>query len=276
VSELSPEEKRLRLGFAPREGTPHVALREKLARAKIRPPRALAAAAAVNPFPPAFDWRDAPAAGPAGAAGNFITDVKDQQGCGACVAFAVVAAIEALVRIAASNSGKAVDLSEAHLFYVHGRNAGRVCGGGWNPEGALDACRDVGVADEACYPYVAGDQVGTDFLCPDWQARVTRITGWHLMTSGTDMKAWIANRGPLVTGMTIFEDFFDYGGGVYQHVAGGRVDGHNVCVVGYDDNAGYWVCKNSFGGGWGEDGFFRIPYHHCGIDAIMWAAEGIV
>src|SRR5206468_3305820 len=45
---------------------------------------------------------------------------------------------------------------------------------------------------------------------------------------------------------------------------------HCVSVVGYDDVAGCWICKNSWGPGWGDRGFFRIAYGEVGIDASMW------
>lgn len=52
---------------------------------------------------------------------------------------------------------------------------------------------------------------------------------------------------------------------------------HCVAVVGYDDEDGCWICKNSWGTGWGEEdggkrGWFRIKYGECGIDNAfgMW------
>jgi C1A family cysteine protease len=268
LSDLSREEKALRLGFTPPPRTPSLARRVRAAARVRRAPRALAAAEALSLAPSSHDWRDVGGA-------DFVTPVKEQLDCGACTAFAVCAAIESLVRIASGDPALDLDLSEAHLFYVHGRAAGSICRGGWSPDEALDACVHPGVADEACYPYLPGDQDGMTLVCSDWASRVVRITGWHLMTSPADMKSWLSTRGPMIAGMSVFDDFFDYGSGVYQHVSGGLVDGHVVCVVGYDDAAGCWICKNSFGTAWGEAGFFRIAYGQCGIDAIMWAVEGV-
>jgi hypothetical protein len=35
---------------------------------------------------------------------------------------------------------------------------------------------------------------------------------------------------------------------------------HYVSIVGYDDDAGRFLAENSWGAGWGDDGFFGIPY----------------
>ena len=47
-----------------------------------------------------------------------------------------------------------------------------------------------------------------------------------------------------------------------------------VEVIGYDDGTGSWICKNSWGTGWGEGGFFEIAYGQCNIDAAMWVVYG--
>jgi hypothetical protein len=43
---------------------------------------------------------------------------------------------------------------------------------------------------------------------------------------------------------------------------------------GYDDDRGAWLCKNSWGTGWGEGGYFWIAYGECGIDWAMWVIDG--
>jgi len=89
---------------------------------------------------------------------SFITPIKDQGSCGSCVAFGVCAAMEGTLRMQEYDSNLAIDLSEAHLFYCHGRAQGRNCSNGWIPDEALQTCQDTGIVDEACYPYTAGDQ----------------------------------------------------------------------------------------------------------------------
>lgn len=69
---------------------------------------------------------------------------------------------------------------------------------------------------------------------------------------------------------------FAYHSGVYHHVSGTSVGGHCVCCVGYDDHDKFWICKNSWGPSWGDGGFFKIGYGEVGIDAQMWAVEGVI
>jgi C1A family cysteine protease len=82
----------------------------------------------------------------------------------------------------------------------------------------------------------------------------------------------LANNGPQISGMAVYTDFFNYHRGVYKHVTGSLAGYHCINVIGYDDNEGCWICKNSWGTGWGEGGFFYIAYGECGIDNAfgMW------
>jgi len=200
--------------------------------------------------PPSVDWR--------AKSGNWVTAIRDQHECSACVSFATLAAIEARVNIACNDTTIDLDLSEAHLFYC---GCGNCCGGGWTFEPALDFCKNNGVGLDVNFPFTPNNQP-----CRQGVAPAVKITNWTRVFSIADRKNIIATKGPMVGGMKVFQDFYAYTGGVYRHVSGLQVGLHAICIIGYDDAAQCWICKNSWNTTWGDDGFFRIGYGECGID----------
>jgi C1A family cysteine protease len=131
----------------------------------------------------------------------------------------------------------------------------------------MNALKDKGVTDEAHYPYTAGDQ-NCSGLVSGWENYVRKIKDYSSLTNNpAAMKEFIANYGPIEACLYVYDDFFSYTGGVYRHVTGDLAGGHCVCIVGYDDNGGYWIAKNSWGTGWGESGFFYIAYGECYIES---------
>ena len=200
--------------------------------------------------PAAVDWRS--------NSGNWITSVKDQQSCGSCVSFAVLATLEARLNIVCNDQALDPDLSEAHLFYC---GCGNCCPSGWNFAPALDFVKNNGVGLDSSFPYTPGNQP-----CKAGVVPAVKITNWISVFSITDRKNILATKGPMVAGMEVFQDFYSYTSGVYKHVSGVSVGYHAISVVGYDDAQGCWICKNSWNSSWGEGGFFRIGYGECGID----------
>ncbi|MBL8895776.1 MAG: hypothetical protein JNJ53_14330 [Rhizobiales bacterium] len=260
LTALSRDQRALYLGYVPGPGEASLEQAEQTAKANLAAAKAPAAGA-----PAAFDLRDV-------GGKNYITPIKNQASCGSCVAFGSVSTVEGTVRFKRDQPDLAIDLSEAHLFYCHARNQGRRCNNGWWVPPALDAIKSIGVSDEACYPYTAGDQACSN-LCTDWQNRVFKITAWTEIASPAAMKEWLSSNGPLAACFSVYDDFFAYKSGVYRHVQGNLAGGHCVCCVGYDDAAQAWICKNSWDTGWGDKGFFKIAYGECGIDARMWGVE---
>jgi len=94
-------------------------------------------------------------------------------------------------------------------------------------------------------------------------------------TNPADIQAEIYAHGPMETAFDVYEDFFSYSSGIYQHVTGGYEGGHAVKTIGwgYDQATGlnYWIQANSWGAAWGEQGFFRIAQGQCGIDSTLYA-----
>lgn len=266
-----------RTGAVPPAGKPDLKAREQLStQAETTALQTLKGAPIINPvhlLPPAsLDWRNK-------SGQNYVTPIKDQGGCGSCVAFGTVAALESWIRIANSNANMQVDKSEAHLWFCYGPNmgAGACPAGGWWPDQSYTALQQ-GITDAACFPYTASPQPCR--LLPAWQETLTHTTGWHSLSSQQDMKSYLAFNGPLTACFTVYEDFYYYyTGGIYTYnpqTSGNVVGGHCICIVGYDDTQRCWIAKNSWGGGWGESGFFQISYGSCGIDSEMWAINALI
>jgi hypothetical protein len=255
---LSDSMKRLKLGAVPPGTT--MAAREELGR------RLAAAAAPTGAlFPAVHDWRSA-------SGQNYVTPIRDQGACGSCVAFGTSAAVEVTARVL-FGPGLDVDVSEAQLFYCAGAADGASCSTGWWPDHAFPAFERGGITDEGHYPYSGGDQKCG--VRAGWQDTATKVTAWHTIADAADIKIWLSTRGAVSACFSVYRDFYSYAGGVYRHTSGDLLGGHCVAIVGYDEPNKSWICKNSWGTGFGESGFFRIGYGECGIDAEVWAVDGV-
>lgn len=264
LTHLASDAQQRRLGFLPPiplQERERIALRHHETHALEMGPRK---------YPPTFDWRNTQGQ-------QYTTPVRDQGDCGSCVAFATVASLEAMVNIENHAPNLTVDLSEAQLFYCLGGSEGCSCDTGWTIASAFEALQKTGLVSETCFPYVAGNPSQPFPPCVlNWQQQSTvQIAAWHSIQSISGMKTWIAACGPLAVGFSVYEDFTSYASGVYHHVSGDLLGGHAVCIVGYDDTQRCWICKNSWGTSWGEQGFFRIAYGQCGIDAEAWAIQQV-
>lgn len=208
---------------------------------------------------------------------NYVTPIKNQKGCGSCVAFGTIATMESTLRMQHNDPDYPVDLSEAHLFFCLGNAVGfnASCQNGWWPHIALDRIQNNGIYGESWLNYdealSRADRCSGFDLNPKY---FVKITGYEEITGkSAQIKEWINSKGPVIACFIVYDDFYSYTSGIYRHVTGERHDGHCVTIVGYNDDEGYWICKNSWGLDWGEEGFFRIAYGECAIDS--WGNYGV-
>lgn len=226
-----------------------------------------AAATAADSFVQNVDWRN--------HNGNHVTAVKNQFSCGSCVSFCTVAVTESMASI---EKGQLFDLSEADQHYCSAHGAS--CSG-WNALSGFNEIKNRGVCNEASFPYATGfpnNDTGYYWLAshplspicrinPNRNESVIKVANVHnLGTNQTAVKNHLTNIGPVSCSFAVYEDFTTYGAGTYHHVTGDLLGYHCIQVVGYSEAGQYWICKNSWGTGFGMSGFINIGYGECGID----------
>jgi C1A family cysteine protease len=211
----------------------------------------LTSAAPLATLPPALDWRN--------NGGNWVTPVRDQKSCGSCWAFATAAALESLTLRQHNTPGQ--DLNTAEQVLVSCSGAGS-CAGGYIGL-ASSYIRDTGLPLETCFPYTATNNT-CSAACATFLTDTYRIGSWDYVATTAPtvegLKNALSTYGPLVTTMDVYADFFAYGDGVYSYTTGSYQGGHAILLVGYDEAKQAFLAKNSWGTGWGVDGYFWIAY----------------
>ncbi len=79
------------------------------------------------------------------------------------------------------------------------------------------------------------------------------------MPTVEELKLALIEHGPLVTPIHLDSCLVNYHGGVFNEQDQKDIN-HVVLLVGWDDEKGAWLIKNSFGEQWGEKGFAWIKY----------------
>ena len=185
---------------------------------------------------------------------GYATSIKDQGSCGSCWCFAAVGLMEAMIL---KKDGVEIDLSEQHMLDCNPWGWG--CNGGFWPN---DMLVDTGSPYESCYPYLAYE-TPCDSSCPiDYT-----IQAWYFVTEDnvvppTELiKEAIYTYGAVGAGVYVDRWFQMYTSGVLTRCKRNvNWTNHAIMLCGWDDAKGAWLLKNSWGTGWGENGYMWIQY----------------
>lgn len=199
--------------------------------------------------------------------GGCIHEVRDQSGCGAGWALATVGMLSDRCCIHSSRDHGWLSVQELISCDVE-KNRG--CQGGW-PQWAIEyIVKAKGLVHEACFPYV-GKSVPCPYKCQDgkdWVKSHICGCGGPKQCLGVENMKTCLKGGPITAAFEVTNSFFSYKSGIFK--CDGRTIGlYAGRVTGYsDENICHWIVMNSWGRGWGMNGYFKIACTTCGIHGI--------
>jgi len=123
-------------------------------------------------------------------------------------------------------------------------------------------------------------------ICPEteWQYDITKfanappancyrdalvhkaLTVKNIQQDAFSMKQSLMNNAPFVVGISVYDSFESDAVAASGNVPMPNVTtekclgGHAIVCVGYDDTKQVWIMRNSWGNGWGDKGYFYLPY----------------
>jgi C1A family cysteine protease len=216
---------------------------------------------------------------------QYAQPVEDQGQLGSCTGNAIAEAIE----IVDKKNSKNLEISRLFIYYQERLLEGTVNqdNGAYIRDG-IKACYTYGAPVESLWPYDT-----TKFKVKPSNAAYTdaanrKVTGYQRCADFAAVKNALATGNPVVVGFLAYSSFYNItSNGImpYPNVNTEQLlGGHAVCIVGYNDNFGgitgngRFICKNSWGRTWGNNGYFYMPYQviqNTAMSQDFWVINGV-
>lgn len=219
------------------------------------------------------DHRDVPYAAPRGAVAELAATVDLRPGCPPVhdqgrLADCAANTVGAAVAYGQMRQGKPATMpSRLFVYYNERALEGTIAAdSGGTIRGALKAARRYGVPPESDWPYDPAllSQKPTAAAYDDG-LRNQVLAYRRLPRDLNQMRACLSTGHPFAFGFSVYESFMSdevarTGVAPMPHPSEPVVGGHCALAVGYDDAAGRFLARNSWGTGWGMAGYFTLPY----------------
>ena len=199
---------------------------------------------------------------------NYITPIRTKSLCRYNdYAYAAVAAFEAsYARV--NGMSRSFDCSEQYVANCLWNKACFVWYGftvlSWMVDNQIHLEKE-SVMPESTSPNCPAGTPATNYVATDWSLiRDVSLTG--PMPTVAEIKEAICKYGSVVSDVKITNAFMAYTNGVFYELESRPENAmthgnHSVLIIGWDDDKGAWLIKNSWGTDWGEDGYMWIKYN---------------
>ncbi|MFO7601589.1 MAG: lectin like domain-containing protein [Candidatus Desulfacyla sp.] len=203
-----------------------------------------------------------------------LTAVRDQGGCGSCWAFGTYASLESFLKPGETNNFSEQDLNATHGFDW------LPCDGGNAFISQAYLARWSGPLNESDVPYPYAFTAENNFSPLKHVQQVVFLPERTSATDNDTVKHFLTTCGALYFAFYYSSTHWNSATNSYYY-DGYPLGNHAVAVVGWDDNYdgnrfstvppgnGAFIAKNSWGTGWGENGFFYISYYDTSLQEFV-------
>lgn len=220
-------------------------------------------------LPAVWDWRTNP---------NGLTAIADQGNCGSCWAFSIAATFGDTLKIAGlkGRHRSNIDLSEQYLLSCNTKGYNCEEGGFFD---AQDMYVSPGAVIESAYPYTAQTGKCKNNLKYPYMEKSWAYVGTsnpdntdYVVPTDEEIKTAVYVHGPVSIAINATTAMMFYMGGVFNSCVPTKPEelNHAINIIGWNDEKGAWIVRNSWGKSWGEQGFGYIKY---GCNLIGYAAN---
>lgn len=208
--------------------------------------------------------------------------VYDQGELGSCTANAIGGAFEfELIR------QQLPDVAPSRLFIYYNE---RVIEGdvsqdnGAQIRDGMSSIAKLGVCSEKEWPYdISAFATKPIAECYEDAMNNKAIQYLSLQQDLNHLKACLADGFPFVLGISVYESFesaevAQTGIVPMPDPSEQCIGGHAVMAVGYDDSKSAFLIRNSWGSGWGLEGYFYLPYLYVansGLSSDFWTIRSV-
>lgn len=189
--------------------------------------------------------------------------IEDQGNLGSCTGNAIAGVVEYLCR----KARKPIDVSRLFIYYQERVYEGTVNydSGAYIRDG-IKVVNKIGVPTENLWPYNVNKFSYRPSQAAYVNAGTRKAVSYQRCTDFSSVKSAIAQGYPVVIGFDVYESFesdtvaatglMPYPNKNVEQLLGG----HAVVLVGYNDTTQRFIARNSWGTGWGDRGYFYMPY----------------
>ena len=193
----------------------------------------------------------------------YCSPVEDQGNLGSCTGHAVSSAMEVILK----RQNRLTEISRLFIYYQARLIEGTVqYDNGAYIRDCIKATNKIGASAERLWQYDIRKYRTNPTPLAYSDASKRKVVSYERCADFTAVKTALSNNNPVVVGFLVYSSFMTKtvaktGVMPYPNTRSERVlGGHAVCLVGYDDTKQRFIAKNSWGTGWGDRGYFYMPY----------------